>query len=396
MKEIYFVDTSNRDTLVPRDQISHRHGGDTAPNTLSFQDLGESLFTYSLDIATVQASLITTESDNPRKILVNIVPFSDGPPKSNPDEMVRFLGDMSTGAGKINPLAQLYRKESQGKPHSWGPLVRAAAIHDELVKSGNGQPVLTIFNPIPGGALSPHERKLIASGNQQAFVRVMEKGLVTAFDRLHGYRGTFSEVSFAGQSIGAVRTVQMAHSFFKTSKLAKVGNVTAQEAVLYQESNVLRGLSKLTRDYMFQKYDSGSPNLVDYNADLFTRLPESQLRQTQDQFGAEPVGMIGRMLRGMVPRDMIGLTRSGERTTEAALELAENGVQVTFANAVDSAVSRYIRDWLNRQPNIATHPSLHSVLISPLPGQRLGHMVNEYATTTALVIAEAAARNRSK
>ena len=397
--ETLFVDTGLRSTFVPKnlyvrtsDNTLNQNHTET-PGFSAFHDLHTSLFTFvTAEGVPITASLLHRDTDNPNKLLVNFMPFSDGIPLSAPDTMSAMKA-LASSHQHPNIISSLFRNEFRDKPHSWGPLVRSAVIHNEMQISGPEQamPVLTIFNPIPGNAFSMDDRNKIWHGDMTPFGLVAYRAITVASERLHGGSGTFNELFFAGQSIGAVRALHAAKFF--SDRLEKPRAVVAQEAVVYDEPQILKGLSQLANDYMLHKYATLDHNIVAEGEQAYISVPEDPLRVMQTGLGAEPIGMLSRMIRGMVPRDMVGLTRSGARTTDIMTELAQNKVHVTGANAVDSAVSRYIRDWLVKQTLI---PSLRQILISPLHGKKLGHMVNEYATTTGIVIARGASFVRSQ
>ena len=386
--ETLFIDTDNRNTFIP-EQLYSRPDAETVArcglgnsNFAAFQRLQKSLFTFnSTEGAPIAASLLYQDTDRPNQILVNFEPFSDGAPQSDPSEMLATKL-VRGGHRQLSATEELFQNEFRRKPHSLGPLVRAAVIHDELTRAGQGMPVLTIFNPIPGKAFSKDDREKIWHGDMSPFGLLAHHALIASTEKIHGKHGVFDELFFAGQSIGAVRAIHAAKMLSDRSEA--VSAVVAQEAVIYDEPNTIKGVFRLANDYMIHKYNTSNSDVYLKEEDTYILIPENELRILQTGLGTESVGMLSRMIRGMVPRDMIGLTKSGIRTTESMAKLAERGVQVTSVNAVDSAVSRYMRDWLATQPSSASN--LHQILISPLRGGKLGHMINEYASATGLAI----------
>lgn len=310
----------------------------------------------------VACSLIMNEGQSTDELLILFAPFSDRNPKTSAETMYRYI----TGDPDVS--------RTQAKPHTWSQITKSAVTSDVLEALGHGMPVLTIFTPIPLGAYTRNERALFKNGDFTSAGRLAMEAVQGAVEqaqlRVHGLHSTeqFTKLHLSGASLGASNAIGaavrlMEHDF-------DVQSVTAQELVMSPHN-----LPDLAR-----RFTAGG--LVgEVSTEAFPRsarvLAEAALRQAIDYKGSEPIGMNLRMAQGASKLAfMRGLTRSAP-TTAALEHLQENNIPTLVATADNSGMSDKTRSLIP----IGT-PQVH---IAAEKGERLGHIVDEHVTASALV-----------
>jgi hypothetical protein len=298
------------------------------------------------------------------ELMVIFAPFADRNPKSSAETMYRYIeGDDSVS-------------KTKAKPNTWSQTTKSAVTADLLSALGHGMPVLTIYGPVPTLAHNKIERDLFRHGNFTPAGRLAMEAMRGAIDQaqllVHGMDSPqqFHKLHLSGASLGASNAVGAAAKLMQRD--FDVRSVTAQELVMSPKS-----LPDLAKRFTIGGI-VGEASLESFPA-VSHVIGEAAVRQAIDHKGSEPIGMNLRMVQGASKLTyMKGLTRS-RPTIEAIENLLDHNVDVLVATADNSALSDKTRSLVP-----AETPQVH---ISAQEGAKLGHIVDEHVTLSALVIA---------
>jgi hypothetical protein len=339
------------------------------------RSLEESLFTFrSSEGKQVACSLLFKADSVPDELLVLLAPFSDRDPKSTADKLSYFIFRAAKEPSLIT--------KERAAPNTWNQITKSADAFELLTALGKNIPVLTIFSPIPTGAYSSAERRMLKNGYFDASTRLIEEGIAEAQIRLHGKgSGTqLDKLHLGGASLGGNNALGSGWGLAEQGK--NVLTVTTQELVTGIP------LGKLAVGYTIKKY-THEPSSESVSA----RHPseeESAIRKKIDQYGSELIGTNARMLKGMKPTYLRGFKNSAPSIV-AAGQLTDNGTNVLMAYAENSSITQASLEafgWLN-----GSHGRL--LELRGRNGKKLGHIVNEFVRLSSLVTALNVASQRS-
>jgi hypothetical protein len=319
----------------------------------------------------VACSLLMNNGRQAEELMIIFAPFADSRPKSSAVTMYDYI----SGDPTISKAA--------AKPNSWGQTIKSAVTADLLAAVGRGMPVLTIYAPVPTHAHNNLERDLFRHGEFTPSGRLAMEALRGAVDHaqllIHGMDSSeqFHKLHLSGASLGASNAIGAAAKLMQRD--FDVRSVTTQELVM-SPKNMLDLAKRFTVGGIVGEASTAPlPKGAQY-------IGEAALRQAVDRKGSELIGMNIRMLQGASKYSyMKGLTKP-RPTAEAVEALLDSGVDVLVATADNSAMSDKTRTLLP-----AETPQLH---LTAQEGAKLGHIVDEHVTLSALVIALNVARSR--
>jgi len=103
------------------------------------------------------------------------------------------------------------------------------------------------------------------------------------------------------------------------------------------------------------------------------------MRRAIDAHGSELLGTNGRMIQGMKPTYMFGITHP-KVTTKALETILDNNISLLVALAENSALTKQTKDYLPGGGE-------RVVMVRGEKGQKLGHIAGEHVALSALVTA---------
>jgi hypothetical protein len=298
-------------------------------------------------------------------ILVMFAPFSDGAPETTPARLLDFIAKDEAGL----------RDKEHAKPNSWNQTTKSAVVHDVLRGLGHGMPVATIYSPVPPHVYGPEERRRIRTGDISPVGEIAELAIEHAQDVLHGpYSETqITDVHTHGASLGD-NAIGAASVITRGDPDHRIKSVTAQELIL-MNGNLLH----LADRYMFRQM-TGEPSGLEIPA-ATPRIDEPAVRRDIDKHGSEPT-TYWRLAKAIGKLSyLIGLTKP-EWLSRQIRFLADEGVALTVANAVNSHVSHETASFLPLD-----HDNLDYISIQGLRDQKVGHLADEHVALVAGVIA---------
>jgi hypothetical protein len=323
--------------------------------------------------AEVACSLIYGPESRQDELLVIFAPFSDSAPKSTAQELSEYItADFKGGIGGM------ITKEKVG-PNSWNQTTKSAVIFELLEALGKGVPVLTIYSPIPTKAYSSSERDSIKQGDFSPSARLAEEAVAEAQVRLHGKTSEtqIDKLRLGGASLGASNALGAGSGLLK--KDYDVRSVYAQELIMGPESVPDLARRFTVGQYVGEAAEEKSPSSGKV-------IEEPALRKAIDRHGSELIGTNVRMVRGMKPTYMEGLTKP-EKTVRAVENLLNHNVDVLVALAKNSALTHQTRNFL---------PYSGERVVSIVGnGDRIGHLADEHVALSALVAVLSIARRKS-
>lgn len=335
------------------------------------QNLEASIFKFdSSEGSEVACSLLHSPSSRPDELLVIFAPFSDSHPKSSAKDIHEYITSDSPG-GIIN--------KEKASPNSWSQTTKSAVIFELLGALGENLPVLTVYSPIPSRAYSYKERKSLRKGDFTPAARLAKEAVTQVQDRLHGRKSEtqIDTIHLHGTSLGASNAIGASSGL--VNRYYEVPTVTAQELIMGPKS-----LPDLGKRFTVSQY-VGEPS--DELLSLVNpKIEESAMRKAIDKQGSEPVGMTIRMIKGMKPTYMRGLTKP-EAAVEAMERLLDNNVSLLVALAESSALTHQTANYLfNGREKL--------IQIRGESGQLIGHLVDEHVALSGLVVALNVARKQ--
>jgi hypothetical protein len=332
------------------------------------QTIVDSAFTFrSSEGADVPCSLLTKEGNRTDRVLVLLVPFSDSAPQSDASELYKYMLEGSGGG-----LRGLIKKEIAA-PNALSQTIKSATDLELLAVLEEGIPVLTVFSPISPRAYSSDERRQIRQGDFGPVTRIVREAVAQAQVRLHGKTSEtqIDTVDISGGSLGASNAAAAAAGLVQSGEL-DVRSVELKELIMGP-----RNLRDLAARFTVKQL-VGEPSELEVGEGARI-IHEPQLRQKIDQDGSELIGTNTRMIKGMKPTYMLGLTHP-EKTAEYIRILGDHGVSTQVALAEHSALTHETPDHLPDNGE-------HIIIMRALKGQRLGHIVNEHVATSSLATA---------
>jgi hypothetical protein len=330
-----------------------------------------SVFSVSRNGQEADCSLIYDETGvRAGSVMVMFAPFSDAAPQTSHASMLEYLGKSDPGLGD----------KQNAKPNTWNQVTKAAVVHDVLKGLGYGMPVITIYSPVPPGIYTGEERKSIRRGDISPVAETARLAIAHAQDILHGPHSEtrITDLHTHGASLGD-NAIGSAAVIAREGDM-RVRSVTAQELILMDGS-----LVDLADRYMFRQ-NVGDPSELEIPGGT-PRIREPAVRQDIDRHGLEP-SAYWRVFKAMTKLSyLIGLTRP-EWLSRQVGYLADEGVDVTVANAVNSHISQETSSHLP-----LGHPNLNYIDIRAVAGQKVGHLADEHVALVAGVIALGVARS---
>jgi hypothetical protein len=265
-----------------------------------------------------------------------------------------------------------FREVTKAKPNTWSQTVKSAVTEEILAAIDHDMPVLTIFSPMPSRVYSREERARIRSGDFSPAARIASEAIAHAKKELHGLYGpaNIDTIHLSGASLGASNAIGAAKGLIEAG--FKVDTVTTQELILGPQ-----GLGDLAKRFTVAQYTG--PESSHQPDPSLARLSEPALRKLTERYGNEPIGMTARMVQGMKPTYMTGLTLP-DATVRAVDYLDENNSQLLVALAENSALTHQTTEHLRNS-------DAHTVRIAAEYGQRVGHLADEQVALSAMVIA---------
>jgi hypothetical protein len=328
-------------------------------------NLESSMFKFrSSEGSDVACSLLHGPGGKLDELLVICAAFSDRDLKSNGSELYEYI-TASTKPG-------FFTKEKIS-PNSASQTTKSAVIFELLKALGKNIPVLTIYGPVPSHAYSFKERKQFRKGDFSPDTRLIQEAIIEVQDRLHGPKSEtqINDINLSGASLGASRVIGAGRGLL--DKDFQVPTVTAQELIMGPAN-----LADLAWRFspMGQYVGEPSDETVSQNS---RKIEESALRQAILKYGSEPIGMTARMVKGMKPTYMLGLTKP-EATVQAIEHLLDNNVNLLMALAEQSALTHQTASYLPNEGEKVIH-------LRGENGQMLGHLADEHVALSALVAA---------
>jgi hypothetical protein len=329
--------------------------------------MSESVFHIARNGRETACSLIydseTAEADS---LLMMFAPFSDGPPETPPSAILDLSRKEEAGL----------RDKEHAKPNTWNQATKSVVTHDLLKALGHGMPVISIYSPVPTRFYGKDERKSIRRGDISPVGETAKLAIEHAQDIFHGPYGEtrITDIHTHGASLGD-NAIGAASVLTREDEL-RVRSVTAQELILMRG-----GLFRLADRYMLRK-DIGEPS--DLEPDLTVGMPrifEPAVRQDIDKHGVES-STYWRVLKAMSKITYLKALTRPVWLSEQVEYLADEGVGVTVANAVNSRVSYDTDGFLP-----FGHENLDYTTIVGVHGQKVGHLADEHVALVAGVIA---------
>jgi hypothetical protein len=334
-------------------------------------NLESSMFKFrSSEGSDVACSLLHGPDSKLNELLVICAAFSDRDLKSNGSELYEYI-TASTQPG-------FFTKEKIS-PNSASQTTKSAVIFELLKALGKNIPVLTIYGPVPSHAYSFKERKQFRKGDFSPDARLIQEAITEVQDRLHGPKSEtqINDINLSGASLGASRVMGAGRGLL--DKDFQVPTVTVQEPILGPKN-----LPDLAKRFTVDQYvGEPSDETVSQNN---SKVEEPALRQAILKYGSEPIGMTARMVKGMKPTYMKGLTKP-EATIQAIEHLLDNNVDLLLALAENSALTHQTAGHL-------PHSGERVIQIRGENGQKIGHLADEHVALSALVAALNIARPR--
>jgi hypothetical protein len=334
-------------------------------------NLESSMFNFrSSEGSGVACSLLHGPGSKLDELLVICAAFSDRDMKSNGSEMYEYI-TASTKPG-------FFTKEKIS-PKSANQTTKSAVIFELLKALGKNIPVLTIYGPVPSHAYSFIERKQFRKGDFSPDARLIQEAVTEAQDRLHGPKSEtqINDINLSGASLGASRVIGAGRGLL--DKDFQVPTVTAQELILGPKN-----LPDLAKRFTVGQYVGESSDEILSQAN--PKIEESAFSQAILKYGSEPLGMTARMVKGMKPTYMLGLTKP-EATTQAIEHLLDNNVDLLVALAENSALTYQTAGHI-------PHSGERVIQIRGENGQKIGHLADDHVALSALVAALNIARPR--
>ena len=312
----------------------------------------------------VACSLLYDPDSKQDEILVIFAPFADSAPKSSADKLNDYLNSDSPSG--------IVSKEKYA-PNSWNQTTKSAAIFELLKALGKNVPVLTIYGPVPTSAYSYKERSKFRNGDFSPAGRLAKEAITHVQDRLHGPNSEtqINIVHFSGASLGASNAIGSAASKEVLHNFS-VPTTTAQELILGPKS-----IPDLAKRFTVRSI-IGEASMETISRDN-PKIEETAMRKAVDVYGSEIIGMNIRMLKGMKPTYMRGLTKP-DATVQAVERLLDNQVDLLVALAENSSLTYQTASLLPDNNKIA-------ITLKGEKGQKLGHLADEHVALSALVTA---------
>jgi len=326
------------------------------------QKLEASMFSFrSSEGGEVACSLIHGHSSKDDEILILFAPFSDRDPKSSSDKLYDYIVS--------NDSPGMIKKEIAA-PNSWNQTTKSSTIYEMLSALGNDMPVLTIYSPLSSGIYSANERKQIRNGDFSPAGRITKEALAVAQEKLHGLHSETSlgKVHISGASLGASNAIGAASNKELNQKL-DIQTVTAQELIMGPKN-----LGDLATRFTVKPLVGEDSNT---DTDNNERINETAMRKIVDAHGSELIGTTSRMIKGMKPTYMRGLTKP-EITVRAIEELLDNNTSLLVALAENSSLT-------HETPSYLPKSGEKLITLKAEKGQRLGHIADEHVALSALV-----------
>lgn len=328
------------------------------------QNLEASMFSFkSSEGGEVACSLIHGPSSKEDEILVLFAPFSDRNIKSSSDKLYDYI--VATDSPGII-------KKEIAAPNTWNQTTKSTTIYEMLSALGNDMPVLTIYSPLASGIYSSDERKQIRNGDFSPAGRITKEALDIVQDKLHGKKSEtrVDTAHISGASLGASNAIGAASNKDLKEGL-DIQTVTAQELIMGPKN-----LVDLAKRFTVSPLVGEASNI---DTKSYKNISETAMRKTVDAHGSELIGTTARMLKGMKPTYMRGLTKP-EITVRAIEELLENNTSLLIALAENSSLTHQTPDFLPKAGE-------KLITLKAEEGQRLGHIADEHVALSALATA---------
>jgi hypothetical protein len=326
------------------------------------QNLEASMFSFkSSEGGEVACSLIHGDSSKGDEILILFAPFSDRDIKSSSDK----LHDYIVSSGSPGML-----KKELAAPNSWNQTTKSSTVYEMLSALGSDIPVLTIYSPLSSGIYSANEREQIRNGDFSPAGRITKEALAVAQAKLHGLHTEtkLDKAHISGASLGASNAIGAAFNEDLNQQL-DIQTVTAQELIMGPKN-----LGDLAKRFTVKPLVGEDSNVDSSNND---RINETAMRKIVDAHGSELIGTTARMIKGMKPTYMRGLTKP-EITVRAIEELLDNSTSLLVALAENSSLT-------HETPSYLPNSREKLITLKAEKGQRLGHIVDEHVALSALV-----------
>lgn len=327
------------------------------------QNLEASMFKFrSSEGSDVACSLIHGPGSKLDELFIIFAPFSDRDPKSSADKLNEYI--------TVDTPRDIINKE-RFAPNSWNQTTKSAVIFELLSALGKNVPVLTIYGPVPSHAYSFKERSQFRKGDFSAAGRLAKEAIAEAQDRLHGAKGEtqIGTLHLSGASLGASSAIGAAASKELTYGFA-IPDISVQELIMGPESLPNLGKRFTVRQYVGEPSDESVSG-------KYPKIEEAAIRKAVDRYGSEPLGTIARMVKGMKPTYLRGLTKP-EVTVQAIERLLDNNVSLLVALAENSSLTY-------QTPNYLPSGGERLIAIRGENGQKIGHLADEYVALSALI-----------
>jgi hypothetical protein len=312
----------------------------------------------------INCSLIYDEDSAVDELLVSIAAFADEAPARNSIAINEYTAFS-------NPS---FWDKQKAQPNSWNQITKSAINFEILKALESNMPVLTIFRPIRGSAYEKPDRLSLRKGDFSPTSQIVQSALAETQIRLHGYYNETEitdMVHMHGASLGGSEAIGSAAELNRQGIF--IPSVTVQELILGPKN-----LGTLANRFLFKSM-VGAPS--DADTDGMPRIPEPAIRREIDGHGNE-LNMLPRMIRAMGRLTLLSGLVHQEKLLADMEHLLAHGTPITVGLAENSHLTSETTSLL---PEYC--PTLFTVKLRGVEGQKLGHIANEHASLSATVLA---------
>lgn len=332
-----------------------------------FKNMIEFAFSFrSTEGSDVTCSLYAKDGGALDELLVVVAPFSDSEMRGKASDLYKYSVEGSGGG-----LRGMIRKEIAA-PNTASQTIKSVTDLELLYAIEQGMPVLTLYSPMSSRVYSSDERKRIRQGDFGPASRIVSEAIDQAQIRLHGKASEtqIDKINAAGSSLGATNVAAAAAGIAHAGDM-EVRSVHLQELIMGPKS-----VCDLAGRFTVRQFVGDASTGTD---EEFYVIHEPISRQMVDQDGSELIGTNARMVKGMKPTYMLGLTHP-EQTSQYIAALGDYGVSTQIALAENSALTHQTLEYLPDNGE-------HVMTVRASRGQRIGHIMNEHVALSSILTA---------
>lgn len=331
--------------------------------------LEDSVFSFrSKTGAEVACSLLYDDNSKKDELLVIFAPFADGAPKSDAEQLYKYI------AGPLPAGIKGFATKQKAAPNSWNQTTKSSVVFELLGALGSGMPVLTIYSPVPTGAYTRQERQAFKQGDFTPASRIALEAINIAQQQLHGTHSEtrLDKVNLYGASLGASNAIGAVEGLL--SKDIIVPTVTAQELIMGPTSFIPDVVKRfMVTGRVGEPSSAKLPN-------NFSEIYEPQIRQSvDDNDKGNELAMFLRRVQAVKPTYLRGLAHP-EDTVDTIENLLDNNVALLVALAENSSLTHQTRNYLPGDEEKV-------ITVRGKKGQFADHIIDEHVALTAIITA---------